>query len=224
MPIQAVIFDMEGVLVDSEIYWYECRADFARDRGRAWTMDDQRLAMGRNTVEWARVMQERLHIDDTVDEIIADMIRRVLQRYEMQLPLRSGALSAVHLAASRYRVALASGSPTVVIQRVMQLTGLDRVFEAVIYGDDIARGKPNPDIYLAALDRLGLAPPSAVGVEDSANGVRALKNAGMYAVAAPGPDFPLPEEVLRLADCTIDSLNEFTLELVARLSDAAPPS
>ena len=99
----------------------------------------------------------------------------------------------------------------------MRLTGLDQVFEVLIYGDDIPNGKPAPDIYLEALRQLGVAPQNAVGIEDSANGVRALKAAGMYAIAAPSPGFALPDEVQQMADVVISSLEEFSLAMVREI-------
>lgn len=223
MPIDAVLFDMEGVLVDSEPYWYQSRQEFARDHGKVWTEADQRQAMGRATTSWAALMQERLGVAMSVDDIIADMKARIIAHYEQHLPVRPGALEAVRLAASRYRVGLASGSPTVVIERVMELTGLNRVFEVIVYGDDIPHGKPAPDIYLAACTRLGVEPGRALGIEDSANGIRSLKAAGMYAIAAPSPGFPLPPEIVQMADRQIFSLEDFTLELVAAIVNPGAP-
>ncbi len=220
MPIEAVIFDMEGVLVDSEGYWEESRRAFAETLGKTWTEDDQRAAMGRNTIEWARVMQERLGIDTPLEDIMADVIARVLAHYDRRMPVLPGALEAVHTAASKYKIALASGSPTKVIRHVMQLTGLDRVFDAMVFGDDIARGKPAPDIYLEAARKLGVPPERCVGVEDSANGVRAVKAAGMVTLAVPNPDFPLPDDVLVLADVVLSSWEAFSVALIESLVSA----
>lgn len=214
MPIEAVVFDMDGVLVDSEPYWRASREEFARDLGKVWTDADQRLAMGVNTIEWGHIMRQRLRLDMPVEQVMEDVIARVIAHYEQRMPLRPGALDAVRLAAGHYRVALASGSPTRLIDRVLQLTGLDRVFEVIVYGDNIANGKPAPDIYLETLQRLGVAPERSVGVEDSGNGIRALKAAGMWIIAAPSPDFPLPPDVLALTHRLIHSLEEFSLELV----------
>lgn len=214
MPIEAVVFDMDGVLVDSEVYWLRARQEFARDRGKIWTDDDQRAAMGRNTIEWAVVMQERLHLDMSLDAIMDDIKARVIAQYEEHLPIRPGALEAVQIAASRYHIALASGSPKTIIQRVMQLTGLDTVFEYMLYGDDFPNGKPAPDVYLAALKALNVPGNRAVGIEDSANGIRALHNAGMYIIAAPSPGFTLPSDVHALAHQVIYSMEDFSLELV----------
>lgn len=217
MPLEAIVFDMEGVLMDSEGYWTLAREAFAAAHGRRWTLDDQRQVMGRNTVEWARIMRERLALDLTLEAIIDEVIALVIGHYDAQFPARPGALEAVRRAAARYPVALASGSPTAVIDYVMQRCGLANVFSAIVYGDTIAKGKPAPDIYNEALRRLNVPAARALGIEDSANGVRALHNAGMWIIAAPSPGFSLPPDVLALAHARIDSLEEFTLELAESL-------
>jgi HAD superfamily hydrolase (TIGR01509 family) len=208
---------MDGVLVDSEVYWQQSREDFARALGKLWTPDDHRACMGRSTLEWAEIMRERLDLDWSLDQIIADIKARVIAHYEERLPVLPGALEAVRTAATIYKVALASGSATAIIQLVMQRTRLDQVFEAVIYGDDIPRGKPAPDIYLEAARRLGVSPAQSVGIEDSANGLRSLKAAGMRAIAVPSPSFPLPEDILKLADRVLPSLEAFSVGLVQSL-------
>ena len=220
MPIQAVIFDMDGVLVDSEVYWDKSRVEFARDRGKTWTDEYQRLAMGRSTVGWATVMQEKLQLADSIDDIIAEMKGRVIAHYEARMPTRPGAIESVHHMKAHFRVGLASGSPTEIIKAVMRITGLDQVFEVMIYGDEIPRGKPSPDIYLEAMAQLGVSPKVTVGIEDSANGLRSLVAAGMAAVAAPSPDFPLPLEILALADAHIDTLEAFNVDLIRRIGKA----
>lgn len=217
MPVEAVIFDMDGVLVDSEVYWLASREAFAGDLGKVWTDDDQRAAMGRCTIEWAAVMRERLQLDWTLEQIMDDVIARVNAHYAQRLPLRPGAVAAVRLAAAHFRVALASGSPTAVIQQVMRLTGLDGVFEFMVYGDDIANGKPAPDIYLKTAELLGVPPERCLGIEDSSNGIRSVKAAGMFCLAAPSPAFPLKPEIAALADAEIDSLEKFSLALVQQI-------
>lgn len=218
MPINAVVFDMEGVLMDSEGYWKIAREGFAQAAGKVWTMDDQRAAMGRNTTEWAKVMQERLQVELSLEAIIEDVIRRVLAQYDERLPVREGALEAVQRLAVRYPLALASGSPTAVIDHTMQHTGLDRVFKAIVYGDTIPNGKPAPDIYVEALRRLNVAAGETAGIEDSSNGIRALHNAGMFVVAAPSEGFTLPAEVEALANRQIVHMDEVTVELIESLA------
>ncbi len=223
MPIDAVIFDMDGVIVASEDYWWESRVEWTGAHGKTWTPDDQRHCMGRNTVEWAEVMQERLLLSDVpIPTIMRDVTTLVLNRLDTHLPVLPGAVEAVREAATHYRVALASGSPTAVIQRVTALTGLDRVFEVMVFGDDMTRGKPHPDIYLKAAELLGVEPAHCLGVEDSSNGVRSLHAAGMYALAVPSPGFPLPDDIVQMADVNLVSLTEFSVELVEEMALVPP--
>jgi HAD superfamily hydrolase (TIGR01509 family) len=220
MPIQAVIFDMDGVLVDSEEYWWQSRVEFADKIGKHWSFDDQRAAMGRNTIEWARVMQERLQTDMPLDDIIEQVRSGVIARLEARLPVLPGALESVRTAASAYHVALASGSPKLVIQKVISLMSLERAFEVIVYGDDMPHGKPEPDVYLETARQLGLEPSACIGIEDSANGLRALKAAGMYVLAVPSPGFPLMDDVLALADRVIPSLEAFSVDLIRDIEAA----
>ncbi|MCS6834587.1 MAG: HAD family phosphatase [Anaerolineae bacterium] len=217
MSFDAIIFDMDGVLVDSEVYWLKSRQEFAQARGKVWTDADQRQAMGRNTVEWAEVMRERLSLDEAAEAIMSEMIDRVKAHYDERLPLRPGALEAVRVASGRARVALASGSPTAIIQHVMRLTGLDSVFEVMVYGDDYPNGKPAPDVYLGACERLGVDPRRCVGIEDSGNGIRSVVAAGMVCVAAPSPAFPLSEELLALCARKVDTMEALTADFWADL-------
>jgi len=218
MPIEAVVFDMEGVLMDSEPYWKVAREGFAADLNKPWSMDDQRACMGRNTVEWAQVMKDRLALDWSLDDIISDTISRVLAQYDARLPLRDGAIGAVERMAVRYKVALASGSPTAVIDHAMDKSGLGKLLQVRVYGDTIPNGKPAPDIYLEALRLLGVQPENSAGIEDSANGVRSLHNAGMKVIAAPSEGFDLPSDVLALANHVVAHMDEITVEIVERLA------
>ena len=220
MPIEAVIFDMDGVLVDSEPYWLKSRQEFSQAIGKTWTDEFQRLCMGRSTIEWAEVMKEHLELGMTLDEIMTDIKGRVIAHYEERLPLLPGALEAVHTAKSGFRVALASGSPTEIIRSVTQLTGLDQVFEVMVFGDNIKHGKPAPDIYLETARLMGIAPENCVGIEDSGNGVRSVKAANMVVIAAPSPGFTLSDEILAMADLTLSSLEGFSVEMVKSLERA----
>jgi HAD superfamily hydrolase (TIGR01509 family) len=217
MPIEAVIFDMDGVIVDSEEYWWQSRVEFAQKHGKQWSFDDQRTAMGRSTIEWARVMQERLQLDMPLDEIMREVIGGVNARLKARLPVLPGAVEAVRAAGSAYPVALASGSPTSVINEVMALTGLDQIFRLTVYGDDMQHGKPDPEIYLTTARKLGVSPAHCIGIEDSGNGLRALHAAGMFAIAVPSPGFPLSDDLLALADIKLNSLTEFSVDLLKKL-------
>ncbi len=218
MPIEAVVFDMEGVLMDSEPYWKVAREGFARDLGKPWSMDDQRACMGRNTVEWAQVMKDRMALNWSLDAIIDDTIRRVLAQYDERLPLRDGAIGAVERMAARYKVALASGSPTSVIDHAMDTSGLGKLLKVRVYGDTIPNGKPAPDIYLEALRLLDVRPENSAGIEDSTNGIRSLHNAGMKIIAAPSEGFDLSTEILALASHVVAHMDEITVDIVERLN------
>lgn len=222
--IQAVVFDMDGILIDSEVLWRQAREEFAAEHGMTWSAEDQEATMGCNTRMWSRLMVERLDLRARLgmDEaaIAREIKARLLAKYEVHLPEREGAIAAVRLAATRYKVALASGSPNELAAHVMKVTGLDKVFLATTYGDDVAHGKPAPDIYLDVLQKIGVKPEHAVGVEDSGNGIRSLRAAGMGIIAAPGPEFPLGPDVLALADVRIAELTAFDLDLVERAGAA----
>jgi HAD superfamily hydrolase (TIGR01509 family) len=223
--IQAVVFDMDGILIDSEVLWRQVREEFAADNGMVWSAEDQESTMGCNTRMWSRIMVERLQLRERLgmdDAAIATEIKsRLLRKYEAHLPEREGAVASVLRVAQKYKVALASGSPNELATYVMKATGLDKVFLATMYGDDVTHGKPAPDIYLEVLKKIGVAPEHAVGIEDSGNGIRSLRAAGMGIVAAPGPEFPLTEEVLALADVRIEHMAEVKPELIEQAARQA---
>lgn len=222
--LQAVVFDMDGILIDSEVLWRQVREEFAADNGLVWSAEDQESTMGCNTRLWSRIMVERLQLTERLgmdDAAIATEIKgRLLRKYQQHLPEREGAVASVYRVAEKYQVALASGSPNELATYVMQATGLDKVFLAATYGDDVTHGKPAPDIYLDVLAKIGVAPEHAVGVEDSGNGIRSLRAAGMGIIAAPGPEFPLTEDVLALADVRITDMSELTVALVEQAAAA----
>ena len=218
MSITAVIFDMDGVLVDTEKSWQRARVDFATTLGKPWTLDDQRRLMGSSTREWVRYMQQRLELDMSDAQVEDEIKNRLLSYYEQRLPLLPGAVEAVQLAARHYQVGLASGSAHWAIDAIMRLTGLRPLFGSVVSGDEVAHGKPAPDVFLETARRLGTPPDHVVGIEDSANGIRALKAAGMKAIAIPTPEIPLSADVLGMADITLTSLTQFNLELIQGLN------
>ncbi len=217
MPIAAVIFDMDGVIMDSEEYWWEERSALAQQYGADWTADDQRHTMGTSTHEWALYMKQRMGLDLSPDEIGDLMVARVNARVAAHLPILPGAVEAVRTAGSAYPVALASGSATPIIEGVLRVTGLDQVFRVVVGGDSVTHGKPDPEIYLLAAAQLGIDPALCLGIEDSVNGLRALKAAGMYAIAVPSHNFPPPDDVLAIADARVKSLTEFSLDLIRQI-------
>lgn len=222
--VQAVVFDMDGVLVDSEGIWLRARQAFAASLGRRWREEDQVATMGVNTAAWSRVMVERLELHGVpgwdAPAVAREVIARMQASYREQLPERPGAADAVRRVAAHCRVALASGSPRLLGETVLAALGLEAVFPVTVYGDEVEHGKPAPDIYFKALEALGVAPARAVGIEDSSNGIRSLAAAGMGIVAAPMPGYDLPAGVQALAGACIADLRELDFAVVQRAAAA----
>lgn len=215
--VAAVIFDLDGVIVDSEIWWHEERAAWARDLGLEWSHEDSRAVMGANSHGWARIMRERLALpQDTEPGIEADIIARVVQRYEAGAPTIPGAVDAVRRIAGHWPVAIASSAHRAVIEAALRATGLDQEIPVVLSSDDVANGKPAPDVYLAAAEALGIRAEACLAVEDSINGVRAARSAGMTVVLVPNHSIPPAEGAADLADLVLDRLADLDPATVAR--------
>jgi HAD superfamily hydrolase (TIGR01509 family) len=204
--IEAVVFDLDGVLVDSEHVWDEVREELAHERGGRWSERAQADMMGMSSPEWSRYMHEVVGLDQPPEEINAEVVRRMRARYAVELPLIDGAVEAVERVASSFRLALASSSNREIIDAVLAESGLTPRFQVTVSSEEVARGKPAPDVFLEAARRLGVAPAACAAVEDSANGIRAAQAAGMRVVAIPNRRYPPPEDALTLADVVLDSL------------------
>jgi HAD superfamily hydrolase (TIGR01509 family) len=212
--IQAVVFDLDGVIVDSEHVWDAAREALSRERGGDWHEGAQQDMMGMSSVEWSRYMHERLGLKDPPEEISAEVVRRLQATYREELPLIDGATEAVARLAGRWPLGLASSSNREIIDLVLELSGLDQFFEATVSSEEVQRGKPSPDVYLEAARRLGADPAGSAAVEDSRSGILSASAAGMRVVAIPNKRFPPDEEVLAAADVIIPSINELTPDAV----------
>jgi HAD superfamily hydrolase (TIGR01509 family) len=213
--IEAVLFDMDGVLVDTEPWWHEIRVAWAAARGRTWGEDDSRACMGRNSREWSEIMRERFGVAEPPGVIEQAIVAALVARFaHVPVPLVAGAPAAAAAIASRVPAAIASSSHPAVIRAAVAAAGLESVFAAIVSSDDVPRGKPAPDVYLEAARRLGVAPARCLVVEDSRNGVLAGRAAGMRVVLVPNASVPpgpgvaeIADAVLaRLADLPVDSL------------------
>jgi HAD superfamily hydrolase (TIGR01509 family) len=213
--IDAVVFDLDGVLVDSEHVWDEARQQLARERGVDWPERASRDMMGMSSPEWSRYMRDEVGIDDEPEEISAEVVRRLEAVYRKDLPLFDGAVAAVKRLAARWPLGLASSSNRELIDLVLELSGLGRYFSATVSSEEVARGKPAPDVYLEAARRLGVDPGRCAAMEDSENGIRAAKAAGMRVIAIPNAQYPPAADALAQADEIISSLEELTPEVVA---------
>ena len=216
--VEAVIFDMDSLLIDSEPYWDKARRSMAAEAGKDWNEDDHESVMGVSTNEWAAYMITRLGLAMSPQAVEAHMIAQMMALYRQQIPYLPGAVEAVALSAAHYPTGLASGSPIRLIDTVTNDTALRGKFDAILSGDRVAHGKPSPDIYLATAAEMGVNPESCVCLEDSANGILAGKNAGMKVIAVPDVRFAPVAEKLNRADVVIDSLVDFSLEMIEKLN------
>jgi HAD superfamily hydrolase (TIGR01509 family) len=208
--IDAVVFDMDGVLIDSEHVWDEVREQLARERGGRWHEQAQRDMMGMSSPEWSRYMHERIGLAEAPEEINRLVVERLLERYAGAPPLIDGAVEAVERLAAVWPLAIASSSNREVIDAVLAATPLGPLFRLTVSSEEVARGKPAPDVYLEAARRLGAEPGRSAAVEDSHNGIRAAKAAGMRTLAIPNPRFAPGDEALAAADLVLGSLTELT--------------
>jgi HAD superfamily hydrolase (TIGR01509 family) len=204
----AVVFDLDGVIVDSEQVWADVREQYVHEAGGTYGPTATRDMMGMSSSEWSRYMADRLGVPGTPEEINAAIVERMLARYGERPPLIPGAVEAVRRVGARFPLAIASSSNRELIDAVVAAAGLADLFAVRVSSEEVARGKPAPDVYLEAARRLGVDPAACGAVEDSHNGIRAAKAAGMRVVAIPNPHFPPDEEALAQADVVLASVQE----------------
>ena len=216
MP-EAVVFDLDGVLLDSEQLWTESKQDLVRESGGGWRADAPTAMMGMSSREWSRYMRDELGVDMDVEEINRDVVRRMKERYRERLPLLPGAVEAVRTLGRRWPLGLASSANREIIDFALDAAGLADEFSATVSSEEVQRGKPAPDVYLEAAHRLGVQADRCVAIEDSSNGMRSAAAAGMAVLAVPNQHYPPDDDSLALAGARVDTLVEVTPELVERL-------
>jgi HAD superfamily hydrolase (TIGR01509 family) len=216
--IDAVVFDLDGLLIDTEQVWDEVREGLVRERGGRWHDRAQADMMGMSSTEWSRYLHDELGLAEPPEELNRIVVERMEDRYRQQLPLVDGAVEAVRRLAGHWPLGLASSSNRPLIDLALDLMGVAELFRATVSSEEVDRGKPAPDVYLEAARRLGVRPENAVAVEDSASGIRSAEAAGMGVVAVPNARFPPPEEVLELAGVRLESLAGLTPDAVQSAS------
>jgi HAD superfamily hydrolase (TIGR01509 family) len=212
-----VIFDLDGVLLDSEQLWNQAKEELVRETGGRWRDEAARAMMGMSSPEWSQYIRDELGVDRDVEEIDRAVVARMEELYREQLPLLPGAVEVVRALHRRWPLALASSSNREIVDLALDVAGLAGEFEATVSSEEVDRGKPAPDVYLEAARRLGVQADRCVAVEDSSNGVRSAAAAGMAVIAMPNEHYPPEEDALALAAACVDGLPEITPELVERL-------
>jgi HAD superfamily hydrolase (TIGR01509 family) len=215
--IEAFVFDLDGVLLDSEQVWDEAREQLANERGGRWHPDAQQDMMGMSSTEWSRYMHDAIGLPEPPEEINREVVERLVASYRAHLPVIQGAREAVERLAARWPLGVASSSNRELIELVLELLGVSRLFAATVSSEEVGRGKPAPDVYLEAARRLDVDPGAAAAVEDSHNGIFAAKAAGMCVLAIPNAHFPPGADALERADAVLGSLTELTPETVAAI-------
>jgi HAD superfamily hydrolase (TIGR01509 family) len=215
--LAAVIFDLDGVLIDSEPVWEQVRRGFVQERRGRWPADAQTRLLGMSTAEWARYLSADLGVGLSADEVADMVIDRMAVCYADSLPLIPGADDALGRLSARWPLALASSSPRRLIDSVLAAAGWAELFEVTVSTDEVGRGKPAPDVYLEAARRLGRKVSACVAVEDSSNGLRSAAAAGMLVIAIPRPQYPAAPDALKLAALVLTSLADLTVAAVEKI-------
>jgi beta-phosphoglucomutase-like phosphatase (HAD superfamily) len=225
--IEAVVFDLDGVLLDTEELWNEARRQITDERGGRWRDDAQREMMGMSSPEWSQYMHDVLAVPDPPEELSTKVVKRLEALYRERLPLVPGALEAVRRIGERWPLAIASSSNRPLIDLFVELTGTgghfraagtdQTLFRATVSSEEVERGKPAPDVYVEAARRLGVSPAACAAIEDSENGIRSAAAAGMRVIAIPNHVFPPSDKALSLAQVVLGSLDELTPEVIEEL-------
>ena len=215
--LEAVVFDVDGVLIDSEPVWERVRRGFVADRGGRWPDDAQDRMMGMSTAEWSRYISEDFGVALAPEQVAERVVAAMTAEYREHLPLLPGAVAAVRALSARWRLAVASSAPKSLIEAVLDASGLRACFAASVSSEEVDRGKPFPDVYLEATARLGVLPERCAAVEDSSNGLRSAAAAGLTVVAVPRPEYPPSPDALGQARVVLGSLTELTPAVIAAL-------
>lgn len=215
--IKGFIFDMDGVLTDTEHVWSIALQEVCNDNGGTFTHEQKMAMIGMSTPEWSVYMAEHMGVRLPPPAIASAVEDRLLELYEGHLPLIPGSVDAVKRLSESFMVAIASSSTLRVIEGSVRLMGIDGLLTAKVSSEEVKRGKPSPDVYLEAVRRLGLEPSECAAIEDSSNGMRAAHAAGLATLGFPHVDFPATADALALCDRVMSSMDELTVDLVARL-------
>jgi HAD superfamily hydrolase (TIGR01509 family) len=212
--VQAVVFDLDGVLVESEELWDEVRRGLAAASGLPWPEDATRAMQGMSTEEWSAYLTDVVGLPGRPHEVAENVIDQMAARYHEGLPLLPGAREVVRRLAGTWPLGLASSSPRRLIDAVLESAGLADQFDVIVSTEEVGAGKPSPEVYLDVVRRLGVTPEHTVAIEDSSNGLRSAARAGLRLIAIPNAGYPPAEDMLALADVVVQSLDDIDPQLV----------
>jgi len=216
--IEAVVFDMDGVLIDSEPVWERVRRRFVASRDGHWPADAQDRLMGMSTAEWSAYISTDFGVGLTPQQVASQVIAAMATEYSKHLPLLPGAIDAVRSMSARWPLGVASSSPRSLIETVLATAGLLSSFAAFVSSEEVPRGKPAPDVYLAAAERLSVSPKACAAIEDSSNGLRSAAAAGFTVIAVPRPEYPPAPDALAAARVVLSSLTDLTAHMITSFS------
>jgi HAD superfamily hydrolase (TIGR01509 family) len=212
--IEAVVFDLDGVIVDSEQVWVEVREQYVRGLGLPYPVEATRAMMGMSSPEWSGYLSQTLSVPGSPAEINDAIVERMLVRYGTEPPLIPGAVEAVRRLAAHWPIGIASSSNPSLIEAVVHGAGIDDVVQVALSSEDVGRGKPAPDVYLETVRKLGATPERCAAIEDSEPGLRSAKTAGLRVIAVPNLHFPPSAEALALADVVLTTIDKLTKQIV----------
>ena len=214
MSIEAVVFDLDGVLVQSEELWDEARRKLADEHGIEWPDDATDAMMGMSSKEWSQYVHDEVGVPLEPEEINRKVLERLQERYRTDLPWIDGAQEAVTRIGAEFPLGLATSSNREIVDIVVEMGGFGELLEVTVSSEEVESGKPAPDVYLEATNRMGVDPAKTAAVEDSTNGLLAAHAAGMRVIAIPNDAHPPAQEGLDVADVVLKSIEELTLGVV----------